>query len=150
MPAGADEDAIIAVLFEAEFGTNLKGAFMEAKGFGSSSQVTDHKQTNSKGKMSIMKLPGTITWTDITLTQGLTTDMNLWKWFKMVQDGKMAEARVNGTITVFNEKGEAKAKFEFTNAWPCAITGPSLGADSTEIGIEEITITHEGYKRVAV
>jgi phage tail-like protein len=57
---------------------------------------------------------------------------------------------VNGTITMFNEKGEAKAKFEFINAWPCAIIGPTLGADSNEIGIEEITITHEGYKRVKV
>lgn len=150
MAANPPEDPFVGVLFEAEFGTNLKGAFIEAKGFGSSSEVSELKQTNKLGKMSILKLPGTLEWTDITLSKGLTNSLEVWEWFKKVQDGKMNDARVNGTITLHNEQGKAIAKFEFIRAWPCAITGPSLASDSNEVGIEELTITHEGYKRVKV
>ena len=144
------KDPFIGVLFNVEFGTNLTGAFMEAKGFGSSSKVTDVQQNNKEGKRIVIKIPGETEWTDITLKKGLTNSMELWKWFKMVQDGKMPEARVNGTITLHNELGKAIAKFEFVNAWPTGISGPSLSTDSSELGVEELTITHEGYKRVKV
>ncbi len=146
----AREDPFVAVFFNVEFGTNLKGSFMEAKGFGSSSEVQELKQNLQSGKLVIIKTPGLLKWTDITLKKGLTDSLELWAWFKKVQQGKMQEARVNGTITLHNEQGAAVAKFEFTNAWPTAIVGPSLTSDGNEIGVEEITITHEGYKRVKV
>lgn len=149
MPA-ANEDPIVATMFAAEFGNHLTGMFLDFKGLSSSTEVSDLKTANNTGKILIKKIPGNHTFSDITLSKGLTTSMELWKWLKLVQDGKMPEARVNGTITVYNEKAEACAKFEFTDAFPSAITGPSLASDSNEIGIEELTITHTGFKRVKV
>ena len=40
------------------------------------------------------------------------------------------------------------ARWDFERAWPVKITGPQPKADSNEIGIEEITITHEYITRV--
>ena len=146
----ANEDPFIGVLFDVEFGTNLKGLFYECKGFGSSSQVVESQANNQKGHRINAKIPGVLDWTDITLAKGLTDSMELWKWLKMVQDGKMKEARVNGTITLFNHEGTAVAKFSFLNAWPVSITGPSLASDSQDYGVEDLVITHEGYKREKV
>lgn len=144
------EDPFVGVLFDVEFGTHLKGMFTEAKGFGSSSQVVDVQQQNAKGHRINLKIPGTINWTDITLSKGLTDSLELWKWLQLVQDGKMPDARVNGTITLMSHDLKPIAKFSFTDAWPVSITGPSLSSDSNEFGVEEVVITHHGYKREKV
>jgi phage tail-like protein len=144
------EDPFVGVLFDVEFGTNLKGMFFECKGFGSSSQVVEMQQNNAKGHRINAKLPGVLDWTDITLSKGLTDSLELWQWFKMVENGKMAQARVNGTITLLSHDLKPIAKFSFVNAWPVSITGPSLSSDSNDYGVEELVITHEGYHREKV
>lgn len=144
------EDPFVSVLFDVEFGTNLKGMFFECKGFGSSSQVVESQQNNAKGHRVNGKFPGVLTWTDITLSKGLTDSLELWKWLKMVQEGNLKGARVNGTITLMSHDMKPIAKFSFVNAWPSSIVGPSLSSDSNDYGVEELTITHEGYKREKV
>ena len=39
------------------------------------------------------------------------------------------------------------ARWNFENGWPSKITGPSLDAGSNDIGVEEVTIAHEGLDR---
>jgi phage tail-like protein len=41
------------------------------------------------------------------------------------------------------------AKWNFVNAWPSRITGPSVNAGENGVAIEELEITHEGYERVS-
>jgi phage tail-like protein len=41
----------------------------------------------------------------------------------------------------------AIAIWHFANAWPSKISGPSMKSDANEIGIEELTIVHEGMYR---
>ena len=48
---------------------------------------------------------------------------------------------------MYNQKGDAIAKWNFTNAWPSKLTGPTANAQNNEVGIEELEITHEGYTR---
>ncbi|MHB8644181.1 MAG: phage tail protein [Thermomicrobiales bacterium] len=146
MPAA--EDPFVGVLFDIDFGAHLKGLFFECKGFGSSSQVVESQQNNGKGHRINAKIPGVLTWTEITLSRGLTSSLELWKWLGLVQEGKLSEARTNGTITLMSHEMKPVAKFTFTNAWPISITGPSLSSDSNDYGVEELVITHEGYKRV--
>jgi phage tail-like protein len=47
------------------------------------------------------------------------------------------------------ERKEA-ARWDFENAWPSKVTGPSIKSDSNEFGIEEFVLQHEGLKRVQV
>ena len=35
-----------------------------------------------------------------------------------------------------------------TKGWPVKVTGPSVKADSNEIGVEELTMAHEYIERV--
>ncbi|MCA1668260.1 MAG: phage tail protein [Thermomicrobia bacterium] len=143
-------DPFVGVWFDVDFGDHLKGAFFECKGFGSSSGVNEIQQNNAKGLRLVQKIPGVLTWTDITLSRGITDSMELWKWLKEIDDGGIDKARANGTITLLDHTAKAIAKFEFTNAWPISVTGPALSSDSNDYGVEELVITHEGYKRVKV
>jgi len=65
----------------------------------------------------------------------------------LVERGEIDKARTHGTITMFNQEGTAIAKWEFLRAWPSKLTGPAANATNNEVGIEEMEITHEGYKR---
>jgi phage tail-like protein len=49
---------------------------------------------------------------------------------------------------MFDQSLAPKAKWEFKNAWPSKISGPSPKSDGNDIQIEEITIVHEYITRV--
>jgi phage tail-like protein len=87
-------------------------------------------------------------YSDITLKRGITDNMDMWKWRKMVEDGQVVQARLNGTIMMFDQNGEVTARWNLVNAWPAKLNGPSANATANEVGIEEFVITHEGYERV--
>jgi phage tail-like protein len=144
----ADKDPLVSAWFGVEFQGQLVGAFRECTGLGSENEVVEYKASD-KGKYVIKKVAGNLKWNNITLKRGITDAMDMWKWRGLVEEGKMSEARKNGTITMYNLQKEPIAKWDFINAWPSKLTGPSANAGNNEVAIEELEITHEGYKRVS-
>ncbi len=142
------KDALISAWFSVEFQGEVVGAFLECSGLGSSNEVVEYKATGPKGEAIMKKVPGRLTWNNITLKRGVTDSMDLWKWRKLVEQGKVDAARKNGTITLHDSTTKPIAKWNFINAWPTKISGPSVNSGSNEVAIEELEITHEGYERV--
>jgi phage tail-like protein len=141
------KDPLVSAWFGVEFQGQVVGAFRECTGLGSENEVVEYKASGPKGEQVIKKVPGRLKWNNITLKRGITDAMDMWKWRKLVEEGSMAEARKSGTITMYNQKHEAIAKWDFVAAWPSKLTGPSANAGNNEVAIEELEITHEGYKR---
>jgi phage tail-like protein len=142
-------DPLVGFQFELDTGNAVTGYFAEVGGIGSESDVVDQKVT-AKGKPYIQKMPGRLKWTDVTLKRGITDNMEIWAWRKMVEDGDLKSARKNCTVTMYDAAGGAAAQWTFDNAWPSKVTGPSIKADSNEFGVEEVVIVHEGMRRVKV
>ena len=94
------------------------------------------------------KVPGRMKWNNITLKRGITDVMDMWDWRGKVEQGDVKGARTNGSITMYDQNAEALARWDFVEAWPSKITGPTYNATNNEIGIEEMEIVHNGYKRV--
>lgn len=130
-----------------DIGGKVTGYFTECSGLGSEHEVIEHKVVDDKGKPLIEKVPGRMKWTDVTLKRGITDSMQIWDWRKLVEDGKVEDARLNGSITMVDQELKPIAQWDFERAWPTKVTGPSLKSDSNEIGIEELVITHEGMIR---
>lgn len=143
------QDPLISAWFSVEFQGQVVGAFRECSGMGSESEVVEYKASSEKGQYIIKKVPGNMIWNNITLKRGITDSMDMWKWRSLVEQGKIDEARVNGAITMHNAQGTAIARWEFINAWPFSLKGPEANAGNNEIAIEELEITHEGYKRTS-
>ena len=143
----AKEDPLVSTWFGVEFQGQVVGAFRECTGLGSENEVVEYKASGSKGESVIHKVPGRLKWNNITLKRGITDAMDMWKWRQLVEKGQVDDARKNGTITMFNQKGEAIAKWNFINAWPSKLTGPTANANNNEVGIEEMELTVEGYAR---
>ncbi|MCA9826768.1 MAG: phage tail protein, partial [Dehalococcoidia bacterium] len=127
----------------------ITGYFTEVSGLGSENEVIEHKVINEKGTEVVMKIPGRLKWENIVLKRGITSNMDIWAWRKLVEDGNVADARKNGTITMYNQQLAAVAQWSFENAWPVKVTGPSVKSDSTELGVEELTLAHEFIERTS-
>ena len=148
MPTAQRIDPLLSCYFTLEFSGVIVGAFQEVSGMGSQNEIVEYKASGPKGTFVIHKVPGRMTWNNITLKRGLTDAMDLWDWRKEVENGGIDNARKNGTITMYDQRGEPLAQWNFINGWPLKLTGPSANATANEAAIEELEIVVEGYERV--
>ena len=138
---------------------SVDGYFMECSGFQSSQDTIDicevtpqkwGKNGKSRGRVVRTKIPGNVSYTNLTLRRGLTVSMTLWNWLQSVQDGKWGEQRRNGSLTIYNQAAEPQFRFEFSGAWPSGYTISELKAADGEIEIEQMEVTVEELKRVKI
>jgi phage tail-like protein len=149
MPAAKDAvqgDPLLGFNFGIEVQGIIQGYFTECSGLGSENEVVDHKIVKD-GKEIVRKIPGRLKWGDITLKRGVTTNLDFWDWRKMVEQGKVSDARKNGSIMMFDQEHTEVARWNFVAGWPSKISGPSVKSDGNEVSIEELTIVHEGIER---
>jgi phage tail-like protein len=142
------EDPLIGFHFGVDIQGVISGYFTECSGLGSENDVIEHNVTTDKGQEVVLKLPGRLKWSNITLKRGITSSMDVWNWRKQVEDGDVDGARRDGSIVMYDQHLKEVARWNFERAWPVKVSGPSPKSDSKEIAIEELTISHEYIKRV--
>jgi phage tail-like protein len=142
------EDPLVGFHFKLDIQGKVTGFFTEVSGLGSEHEIAEHKVVNESGIQVVMKIPGRLKWENMVLKRGITSNMDIWTWRKMVEDGNVADARSDGTITMFDQSLAPIAEWNFQRAWPVKVTGPSLKSDGNEVGVEELTIAHEYIERV--
>jgi len=125
------------------------GFFTEVSGLGSENDVVEQKTLDPAGHEVVIKVPGRLKWGDIVLKRGITNDMKIWLWRQEVIDGKLEKARANCSIIMQDRTYADVARWDFQNAWPSKVSGPTLKSDSSEFGIEELTLVHEGIARTS-
>jgi phage tail-like protein len=67
----------------------------------------------------------------------------------MVEKGEIGKSRKTCSVIMFDRNYKEIARWNFENAWPSKVSGPSVKSDSNEFGVEEITLVHEGMWRVS-
>lgn len=123
------------------------GAFKEASGVESETEIIEYKEASKEGKMIVRKVPGAMKWSDITLKKHIDTSPTLWEWRKQVEEGDIDSARRNGSIVLYDSQHAEAARWNFVSGWPSKWKGADLNAGEDNIAIEEVTITHEGLMR---
>ena len=144
----AEENPLVGFHFAIDIQGVIKGFFTECSGLGSEHEVIEHKVVNETAQEIVQKIPGRLKWENITLKRGITSNMDIWKWRKQVEDGDVKGARKNGSIIMYDQALAEVARWNFERAWPVKVTGPQPKSDSNEAGTEELTITHEYIARV--
>jgi len=140
-------DPLVGFHYAIEVQGIVTGYFTECSGIGSEHELIEHKIVDEKGREIIQKIPGRLKWENVTFKRGITENMDIWDWRETVVQGQVDDARRNGSIVMFNQGLEEVARWNFENAWPLKVSGPSMKADSNEFGIEELVLTHEGLYR---
>jgi len=146
MPAN-DPRANVPVWFTLKIGdAEAAGFFKEATGFDSETEISESKRSLPNGRTEVVKAAGNTKWGDIELKRGIDQDKTLWNWRKLVIAGKLDAARKDCTITMLDFEGQPVVTYSIINAWPKKYTGVGLKADSNEVPVEGITLSHEGFE----
>jgi phage tail-like protein len=109
-------------------------------------EVIEHREGTSS-TMSTIKQPGLTSFGNLVLKWGLNGSMELYNWRKMVEQGKISQARRNMVVILIDEEGNDVVKWSFTNAWPNKYKAPDLNAKGNEIAIETLEIAFESMQR---
>lgn len=120
-------------------------SFKEVQGFSSEVNVSEYRE-GGFGFLTSRKLPGLVTYNEITLTKGMYSNPVLYEFFNNYLEGSTFTP-VNGKITAFNNAGEPTASWTVINAWPKSYSSSDLSADNGEVIIETLVLAHEGIKR---
>lgn len=95
------------------------------------------------------KLSGLTKYGNVTLKRGLTDSVDLYNWRKDVVEKGALGARKNISLTLIDEEGADKARWDIVEAWPTKYDPSDFSAKGNEVVIETFEIVHEGVTRVS-
>jgi phage tail-like protein len=143
-PTGARTDPYRAYNFKLEIQGVTEGHFTECSGLGVKVDVISYREGGNS--QVIHRLPGQVSYADVTLRYGLTNSRQLWEWFLTSMRGKVE--RRNISIVLVDSDGVTEAmRWNLINAWVSEWRGAVLNASTHEVAIEAMTIVFETLER---
>lgn len=143
MATGTRNDPYRNFHFLVELDGIIQAGFSEASGFGSNIEVIEYREGGDT--ISVRKLPGKVSYTDITLKWGITDSSELYDWHRAAVNGQIQ--RKNGSIILLDDLGEEKIRWNFFNAWPSKWDGPDFNAKGNDVAIDALTVSCERVER---
>ena len=126
--------------FFVEWDGIIHAGFQECSGLDSTQNAGEYREGTDP--LTMRKLPGLVSYSNITLRRGITNNDELWKWRSTLMSGK-AE-RKNVSIVLLDDQAQEKIRWNLINCWPTTWNGPSFNATSNEAAIETLELAHEG------
>lgn len=124
-----------------------KAGFSRCRLPNSSTAVVEYREGNDPP--TPRKLAGLNEYGSLELRYGVTTDaIELAEWRRLVEDGKVDEARRSIAVVLLDEEGSPAARWELRNAWPTRYAAPTLDAGRSAVAIETLDVACEGLRRV--
>ncbi len=121
----------------------VQAGFSECSGFGSNVEVVEYREGGEPS--TVRKLPGKISYTDVTLKWGLTDNRELYDWHATAIAGKVQ--RKNGSIILQDDAGQEKVRWNFFSSWPSKYDAPDLNAKGNDVAIDALTLSVERLER---
>ncbi len=120
------------------------GGFSECTGLESSMKVEDFNEGGNNG--TVLKFPGRVSWTNLTLKRGVAANSSLWDWAYGFVTGK--GKRRDGVVVLLNEMLVPNTIWYFRRGLPQKYSGPQMNATQNNVAVESIEIAHEGLYQV--
>jgi phage tail-like protein len=122
----------------------VQAGFSECSGFGSNLEVIEYREGGETA--TVRKLPGKVSYPDITLKWGVTDSRELYDWHRAAVNGEIQ--RKNGSVILQDDRGQEKTRWNFLNAWPSKYDGPDFNAKGNDLAIDTLTVSCEKVERV--
>jgi phage tail-like protein len=126
--------------FAVELDGITRAGFRECSGLENSQNAGEYREGTDKN-LSVRKLPGLVTHSDITLSRGITADSKLWEWRQKAAKGSIERHDIS--ITLLDNNGNAKITWNLFDCWPRQWTGPSLNATADDLAVEQLVLACE-------
>jgi phage tail-like protein len=126
--------------FSVELDGITRAGFRECSGLENSQNAGEYREGTDKN-LSVRKLPGLVTHSDITLSRGITSDSKLWEWREKAMKGNLERHDIS--ITMLDDVGNPKITWNLFDCWPRQWTGPSLNATADDLAVEQLVLACE-------
>ncbi|MBW4493643.1 MAG: phage tail protein [Oscillatoria princeps RMCB-10] len=126
--------------FYVEWNGIIHAGFRECSGLNSTQTAGEYREGTDP--LTVRKLPGLITYSNITLKRGTTNNDELWQWRSKIMKGDVERREVS--IVLLDDTGKEKIRWNLTNCWPVTWSGPNFNASSNEVAVETLELAHEG------
>jgi phage tail-like protein len=134
------------------FTVNLGGlgliSFKSVEGFSIETSPVEYRE-GAFASLTMRKIPGLMTYGEITLTKGMYQSLELYDYFMGYMNGKNTAVQ-QMIIEAYDNADIVVAKWSVLNAWPTHYDSGGLNADSADILIETVTFANEGVFRETV
>jgi phage tail-like protein len=145
-PGEATDAQFLGSWFSVSIGS-FSGVFQNIGGLSAGEvQVVEVALTTERGENLIRKRPGSTSFSDITLKRTFSADRFFYDWLDAVRQNK-DDWRRDGTIFLYNIKGEVKGTWEFQRAWCSKWSVSDLDVGTDDVMVEDVTVTIELLKR---
>jgi phage tail-like protein len=146
---GYDAQRVTAATFLFEVDGVEIGNFMEISGLEVNVAVEDLEEGGENS--FVHKLPGRMSWPNITLKRGITQNDALLNWLNKSSGEQFAASgnkltRSTAAVTLLGPAGKRLRAWEFDGAFPIRWKGPEFAAESSDWATEELEITHHGFR----
>lgn len=131
-----------AYRFMVEIDGMLVAGFSEVSGLSVETEVEEVAEGGLN--QYVHRLPTRTKLVPLTLKRGMTLSNELWNWYFDVIEGKIV--RKSGSIILYNELDQEFRRWNFYDAYPTKWTGPEMNATASEVAVEQIELTHNGFK----
>jgi len=121
----------------------IQAGFSDCTGFGSHVEPVEYREGGEPN--AVRKLPGKVTYPDITLKWGVTDSRELYDWHLAALNGQVL--RKHGSIILQDDIGQEKVRWNFFNAWPTKWEGPALSAKGNDVAIDSLTVVCERFEQ---
>ena len=116
------------------------GTFSAVRGLEATVDVLEYREGGINDV--VHRLPGAMTYPNLILTNGLTSDAVIG-WFAKT---RLGAERHTMTLTFLDASGDAVRAWSFAEAFPVRWSGPTLSSGDTTIAGEELEVAHGGMK----
>lgn len=150
MPDNAfDGQRVTAATFVFEVDGVEIGRFTEVSGLQVDVAVEDIEEGGQNS--FVHKLPGRMTWPNLVLKRGITQTDGLMDWLAKSSGEKFAAegnklTRSTAALTLMSSEGTRLRAWNVDGAFPVRWRGPTFASSSTEWAVEELEITHHGFR----
>ena len=148
-----DHERVTAATFLFEVDGVEIGRFMEVSGLEVTVGVDEIEEGGENSY--VHKLPGRMTWPNITLKRGITQNDTLLSWLNKSSGEQFAASgnkltRSTAAVTLIGPSAQRLRAWEFDGAFPVRWKGPEFAVTSNDMATEELEITHHGFRAKAI
>ena len=115
-------------------------AFAECDGLETNMDVKTIREGGNNAAQ--IRLFGAVNYGTLTLKRGMTSNLDLWKWFSLATGNTARGTMASGTILMRNGDGRNTVRFKLTDCLPLKIKAPALNAKDGILAIEEMQIAY--------
>lgn len=132
----------IAIAVDEVSGKVCGGAFSECDGLEMSMEVKTFREGGRN--TGPLHLTGPVGYAQLTLKRGMTSSLDLWRWFERVSTSGYRGVRTTAEITMLAaDAATEQVTFVLTGCLPVKIKAPALNAKDGMLAIEEMQIAYE-------